>query len=99
MLNGNGEGRQVGKWRNFQQPDPSRFIGVVTDISTDSSVKEEEMVYIRTCVAGTVETFVGMTAVEKADAVNISCAVKGIMELVCRDWEEMVVTFSTAVQQ
>lgn len=72
------------------------FIGVMTDGSTDSSVKEEEMVYIRTSVAGTVETsFVGITAVEKADAVNISCAVKEIMESVCSDWEDKVVAFSS----
>ncbi|XP_049904301.1 zinc finger protein 862-like [Epinephelus moara] len=71
-------------------------IGIMTDGSTDSSVKEEEMVYVRTCVAGTVETsFVGITAVEKADAENITTAIKGIMESVCCDWEDKVVAIST----
>lgn len=58
----------------------------MTDGLTHSSVKEEEMVYIRTCVASTVEiAFIGITAVEKADAENITTAIKRIMESVCRD--------------
>lgn len=71
------------------------YIGVMTDGSTDSSVKEEEIVYVRTCVAGTGDTAFGITAVEKADAVNISCAVKGIMDSVCSDWLDKVVAFSS----
>lgn len=71
-------------------------IGIMTDGLTDSSVKEGEMVYDRTCVAGTVETaFVGITAVQKADAENITTAIKGIMESVHCDWEDKVVTIST----
>lgn len=71
-------------------------IGIMTDGLTDSSVKEGEMGYDRTCVAGTVETaFVGITAVQKADAENITTAIKGIMESVRCDWEDKVVTIST----
>ena len=64
---------------------------VMTDGSTDSSVKEEEIVYVTTCVAGTVETaFVGITAAE-----NITTAIKGIMGSVCCDWEDKVVAIAT----
>ena len=53
----------------------ARHIGIMTNGSTDSSVNEEDMVYVRTCVAGTV--FVGITAVDKADAKNTSLPSSG----------------------
>ena len=57
----------------------ARFVGLLMDRSTDSSVKEEELLYIQTCTEGRVAVrFAGIDAVEKADAEHIS----GLMDSV-----------------
>ncbi len=54
------------------------------------------MVYVRTCVAGSVESkFIGIKAVEKADAENITDAVKEVMGTLSEDWEKKLVAITT----
>ena len=54
-----------------------KFLTVISDGSTDVSVKENEAVYIRFCHKGVPQTiFVSMQATEKADATGIMKAIK-----------------------
>ena len=56
----------------------------MSDGSTDSSVKEEELVYVRWSHKGKIESkFVGIKSVEKADAAHITSTIREIMERVC----------------
>ena len=68
----------------------------MSDGSTDSPVKEEELVYVRFCHKGKiVSKFVGINAVEKADTAHISKAISAIMEGVCEEWESKLVALGT----
>jgi hypothetical protein len=59
----------------------TQFLSIVSDGSTDSSVKEEELVDVRFCPKGKIESkFVGIKSVEKADAAHISNSTSAIME-------------------
>ena len=50
----------------------AKFVSLIMDGSTDVSVREQEMVYVRTCHAGVVATdFVQIVATPKADADGI----------------------------
>ncbi|KAJ8340716.1 hypothetical protein SKAU_G00353490 [Synaphobranchus kaupii] len=60
----------------------TKYISIMSDGSTDA-VMEEELVYLRSCQAGKVEAqFVGIQAVEKADAHHITEAICTIMDSV-----------------
>ncbi|CAJ1081200.1 zinc finger protein 862-like isoform X2 [Xyrichtys novacula] len=68
----------------------------MSDGSTDSAVKEEELVYVRWSHNGKIESkFVGIQTVEKADAAHITSIVRTIMEGICEEWESKLVTFAT----
>ena len=57
----------------------AKFVCVIGDGSTDSSVKEQEMWFIRTCIDGNITVhFIGVHATEKADARHI---VQGLQHL------------------
>lgn len=74
----------------------AKFLSIMSDGSTDSSVKEEELVYVRFCHKGKIESkFVGIKSVEKADALHISNAISTIMEGVCDDWGSKLVALGT----
>ncbi|XP_045921378.1 zinc finger protein 862-like [Micropterus dolomieu] len=74
----------------------TKFLSIMSDGSTDSPVKEEELVYVRFCHKGKIESkFVGINAVEKADAAHISKAISDIMEGVCDEWESKLVALGT----
>ena len=74
----------------------TRFLSIMSDGSTDSAVKEEELVYIRWSHKGKIESkFVGIKSVQKADAAHITNAIKAIMESVCNDWENKMVALAT----
>ncbi|KAM9433090.1 zinc finger protein 862-like [Salvelinus alpinus] len=67
-----------------------------TFLSTDSSVKEEELIYGRFCHKGKIESkFVGIKSVEKADAAHISNSISAIMEGVCDEWGSKSVALGT----
>lgn len=54
------------------------------------------MVYVRSSVGGKVESkFVGIDAVEKADAETITKAIKGVMGMVSPQWEDKLVAVAT----
>lgn len=58
----------------------ANFVCIISDGSTDSSIKEQEMYFIRTCVAGVISVqFTGVYAAERANAENI---VKGLEHVV-----------------
>ncbi|XP_061891629.1 zinc finger protein 862-like [Entelurus aequoreus] len=76
----------------------SPFLSVMVDGSTDRSVKEEELTYVRCCKAGKVEVhFVGIEAVDKADAAHITRAVQNQMQTVCKDWESKLVAVASRI--
>lgn len=65
----------------------------MSDGSTDSSVKEEEFVYVRFCHKGKIQSkFVGINSMEKADTAHIS---NSIMEGVCDEWGSKLVALGT----
>lgn len=54
----------------------SKFISIMVDGSTDSSVIEEELLYVRSSIAGKVKVqFLGIQAIEKADAEHVTDAI------------------------
>ena len=58
----------------------SKFVCFIGDGSTDSSIKEQEMWYVRSCVKGNISiNFIGVHAAERADASSI---VEGLKETV-----------------
>lgn len=58
----------------------ANFVCIISDGSTDSSIKEQEMYLIRTCVAGVISVqFTVVYAAERANAENI---VKGLEHVV-----------------
>lgn len=74
----------------------AKFLSLLSDGSTDSAVKEEELVYVRYCHEGKIEsTFVGIQTVEKADAAHITTAINSIMEKVSSDWDRKLVAVAT----
>lgn len=74
----------------------TRFLSIMSDGSTDSSVKEEELVYVRWSHKGKIERkFVGIKSVEKAEAAHITSAIRDIMEGVCEEWESKLVALAT----
>ncbi|XP_049892465.1 zinc finger protein 862-like isoform X1 [Epinephelus moara] len=74
----------------------AKFISIMSDGSTDSAVKEQEMVYVRSSVGGKIESkFVGIDAVDKADAENITKAIKDVMDKVSQQWEVKLVAVAT----
>lgn len=77
----------------------SKFISIMVDGSTDSSVIEEEVIYVRLSRAGKVKVqFVGIQALEKADAEHVTDAVCSIMSAVSGiedEWKEKLVACAT----
>ncbi|XP_036001453.1 zinc finger protein 862-like [Fundulus heteroclitus] len=74
----------------------TKFLSITTDGSTDSSVKEEELVYVRFSHLGKIESkFVGIKSVEKADASHISQAICDIMDQVSDDCGSKLVAIGT----
>ncbi|KAL7386854.1 hypothetical protein ABVT39_014860 [Epinephelus coioides] len=73
-----------------------KFISVMSDGSLYSAVMEEEMVYVRSASEGKVKVdFVGVKAVSKPDATNISEAVCSIMDSeVSADWKNKLVALT-----
>ncbi|XP_038832092.1 zinc finger protein 862-like [Salvelinus namaycush] len=72
----------------------TKFLSIMSDGSTDSSVKEEELVYVRFCHKGKIESkFVGIKSVEKADTAHISNAISAI--IVCDEWGSKLVALGT----
>lgn len=62
----------------------TKILSIMSDGSTESPVKEEELVDVRFCHKCKIESkFVGINAVEKSDAAHISKAISAIMEGVC----------------
>lgn len=61
----------------------TKFLSVMSDSSTDSSVMEEELVYVRFATAGKMDVcFVGVQSVDKPDATHITEAITSLMETV-----------------
>ena len=74
----------------------AKFVGLLRDGSTDSSVKEEELLYIQTCTEGRVTVrFAGIDAVEKADAEHITSVISGLMDSVDEEWRKKLVACAT----
>ena len=85
------------EWINIRENlKNTTFLFIVSDGSTDGSVKEEELVYVRFCPKGKIESkFVGIKSVEKADAAHISNSISAIMEGVC---DEVFVLYVFQIQ-
>ncbi|XP_059201277.1 zinc finger protein 862-like [Centropristis striata] len=77
----------------------SKFISIMVDGSTDSSVMEEELLYVRSSRAGKVKVqFVGIQALEKADAEHVTDAICSMMSAVSGsedEWKEKLVACAT----
>ncbi len=77
----------------------TKFISIMADGSTDSSVMEEELVYTRMSRAGKVKVqFVGIQALKKADAAHITDAICSQMSAVSggeEEWKEKLVACGT----
>ncbi|ROI96431.1 Zinc finger protein 862 [Anabarilius grahami] len=77
----------------------NKFISIMADGSTDSSVMEEELVYTRMSRAGKVKVqFVGIQALKKADAACITDAICSQMSAVSggeEEWKEKLVACGT----
>ena len=74
----------------------AKFISVMSDGSTDSSVVEQEIVYMRFALQGVVHTyFLGLKPVEKADAEHIHDAICFQATQVGTDWREKLVAVGT----
>lgn len=74
----------------------TKYLSIMSDGSTDSAVKEEEMVYVRWSEKGKIFTrFVGIKSVKKADAETITRTIRSIMGGVCEDWESKLVALAT----
>lgn len=74
----------------------TKFLSIMSNGSTDISVKEEELIYVRFCHKGKIESkFVGIKSLEKADSAHISNTISVVMEGVCGGgaswslWEQM----------
>ena len=75
----------------------AKFISIISDGSTDVSVKENEAVYIRFCVKGVPKvSFISMETTGKADANGILGAIKKALAHVDDDKmiEKKVVAFA-----
>lgn len=75
-----------------------KCLAIMSDGSTDSAVMEEELLYTRVSQAGNVEVhFVGIQAVEKPNAENITAAIIRMMREVCEDesWQKKLVACAT----
>ena len=75
----------------------TNFLSVLSDGSTDSSFKEQEIVYSRFCQGGVItEKFIGIVDVEKADAVGIKWALDTAMNNIgLDDWKKKLVAVAT----
>ncbi|XP_073667564.1 zinc finger protein 862-like [Paramisgurnus dabryanus] len=76
----------------------TKFISIMVDGSTDSSVMEEELVYTRMSRAGKVKVqFVGIQALKKADAAHITDAICSQMSAISggEDWKGKLVACGT----
>ena len=59
----------------------ARFLSLISDGTTDSSISEAEIVFVWYSIDGVVATsFVGVENVTKADAPSIKCAIDGVVE-------------------
>lgn len=76
--------------------DGSKFLSILADGSTDSAVIEEELLYVQLCRLGNVSVrFIGIDAVERADATHITAAIRGLMNAVSPGWESKLVACAT----
>jgi hypothetical protein len=76
----------------------SKFISVMIDGSTDTSVQEQEIIYIRTVESGVPRMeFVSVESCEKSDAPSILKAIENAMEteIQDRDWKSKLVGLTT----
>ena len=68
----------------------SKFVSVIVDGSMDSSITDNEMIYIQTCLQGIVNTnFIRCCQVQHGKAEDIVTAVKRAMVTVI-DWKEFL---------
>ena len=68
----------------------SKFVSVIVDGSMDSSITDNEMIYIQTCLQGIVDThFLRCCQVQRGKAEDIVTAVKRAMVTVI-DWKEFL---------
>lgn len=66
----------------------SKFVSVIVDGSMDSSIIDNEIVYLQTCQAGSVETnFIHCCQVQRATAPRIVDAIRKAVEMIT-DWSE-----------
>ena len=64
-----------------QRLENTRFLSLISDGTTDSSINEAEIVFVRYLIGGGVATsFVGVENVAKADAPPIKRAIDGVVE-------------------
>ena len=75
----------------------AKFLTVLSDGSTDSSVLEQEIVYCRFAHEGKVLTqFLALQSVKKADAVNIAATIDTVAsQTLSKDWKDKLVTLGT----
>jgi len=76
------------------------FISLISDGSTDCSVKVQEILYVRYAINGEINNkFVGVKSVEKADADHIVGAINDLMcdelDLSPEQWEKKIVGFGS----
>ena len=75
----------------------AKFLTVLSDGSTDSSVLEQEIVYCRFAHEGEVLTqFLALQSVKKADAVNIAATIDTVAsQTLSKDWKDKLVALGT----
>jgi hypothetical protein len=74
-----------------------KFLSIMVDGSTDTSVQEQELLYVRTVEMGEPQmTFVSIESVEKSDAPSVLRAIENAMEtLVDKEWKNKLVGLTT----
>lgn len=71
----------------------SKFASILSDGATDSSVTENEIVYVRVCKQGTVSVkFMGCMSAEKVDAEGILNALERAVQFTGLKWVELLNT-------
>ena len=71
-------------------------MGVICDGCTDSSIEEQEIVYIRTCVRGDIDTsFLAVNAPQRADADGILSIVTQALDSTETNWKYKLVGFGS----
>ena len=74
----------------------AKFVSLLSDGSTDTSVLEQEIIYMRFSHRGILNTyFIGIEPVPKADAAHINDAIDNVASQIDKDWKNKLISVGT----